>query len=166
MSPNRARGRRKPVPHTHSRREIATAVAGSAAVVLVTALLIWLLRPGSALTPGSGGLAHRQPRMSWLVVLTIIAIIVLVAYVRNARRWRERLVVVTAGGLFVILVADVAATALWPGGLLRHYTSTVPPTNITIPTTTTTKANTTTTKPGTTAPSTATTTIPTTTSTG
>jgi hypothetical protein len=106
------------------RRERLTAVAGALAVVLGTALAIWLLRPGPAsrFDGGGGGLAHRQPRATWLVVLTIAAGLAFAWWAWHGRhRFRARRPQLLAAGLAVILVLAVVAGVLWPGGLLHRY---------------------------------------------
>ena len=65
MSP--ARSKRQPVPHRHSRADIVKAVAVGGGIVVATALLVWLLRPGPPGIPATGGIMNRQPRASWLV---------------------------------------------------------------------------------------------------
>ncbi len=130
MSPSRTR---RPAHRHRSRREVMTAVGGAAAVVLGTALMVWLLRPGTAGAEGTGGLASRQPRAAWLVGLTLIALIIFVWWAwRRERDWRGRGVLILLGGGVVLLLAAVLAGILWPGGLLRHTeaipTSATPPT--------------------------------------
>jgi hypothetical protein len=118
MSPSRTR---RPVHKVRSRREVLTAVGGAAAVVLGTALMVWLLRPGTAGVEGTGGLASRQPRAAWLVGLTLVATLAFGWYVlRNQRRWQGKVIVILAVGGFAILLLAVLAGILWPGGLLRH----------------------------------------------
>lgn len=154
MSPSRRRGRHQPVVH-RVRGEVAVAVAGSAAVVLGTILLIWLLRPGSSsdFTGGGGGLLHRQPRMGWLVFVTLAALIGIVAWVRRPRTRPGNERVAGAVATVVVVVAAVLAAVLWPHGILRHYQSLTPITTPPI-TTPTTHATVTvpTSRPGTTTP--------------
>jgi hypothetical protein len=60
--------------HRHrSRRELFTAIGGAVGVVVVTAIMVWLLRPGPSGTQGTGGLGNPQPRATWLVVHTVVA---------------------------------------------------------------------------------------------
>jgi hypothetical protein len=118
MSPSRTR---RPVHRRRTRRELGQAIGGAVAVVLGTALIVWLLRPGTAGVEGTGGLASRQPRASWLVALTLAAGIAFCWYVwRHPRRWHGRFVAVLTGGCFAILLIAVVAGIVWPGGLLRH----------------------------------------------
>jgi hypothetical protein len=118
MSPTRTR---RPVPKQRSRRELLTAVGGASAVVLGTALMIWLLRPGTSGVDGTGGLASRQPRAAWLVGLTLVALIAFTWWaMRRQRSWRGRAVVVLLIGWVILLLGAVLAGILWPGGLLRH----------------------------------------------
>ena len=79
MSP--ARSKRQPVPHRYSRAEIVKAVGVGAGIVAATALLIWLMRPGPAGIPATGGLMNRQPRASWLVGA------INTTQLRHTRRW-------------------------------------------------------------------------------
>jgi len=152
MSPSRTR---RPVHRHRSRREVITAVGGAAAVVLGTALMVWLLRPGTPGAEGTGGLASRQPRAAWLVGLTLIAFVLFLWWaLRRERDWRGRGVIILIGGGVVLLLAAVLAGILWPGGLLRHTEATpsAPPpaaseTSSTAPTTPTTGATPTTATP-------------------
>ncbi|GIU87777.1 MAG: hypothetical protein KatS3mg009_2292 [Acidimicrobiia bacterium] len=99
-----------------------TAVLGAVAVVAGTLLSVWLLRPGPPGTEGTGGLATRQPRATWLVVGTLAA---LGAYAWWARRGRHRRGarrgLVLALGALALLGGAAAAARWWPGGLLREY---------------------------------------------
>src|SRR5690349_6034428 len=112
MSPSRAKARRAPVQRGHSRREIVTAVLGASAVVFGTALLIWLMRPGNTATPGSGGLIHRQPRVSWLIFFGIVVLIIAIVWITRSRRFRERpRVPIAIASVVVIILAVVAGFA-------------------------------------------------------
>jgi hypothetical protein len=126
VSPSRAR-RRRPVPKQHSRAEIATAVGGAAAVVVFTVFAIWMLRPGAPFVPGTGGIAHRQPRATWLVAGAIVAAILAVVLIRRSRKLRTRQRVAIPAALALVLVIAVVVGVLYPGGLLRHYVSLTPP---------------------------------------
>jgi len=118
MSPSRTR---RPMHRHRSRRELFTAIGGAVGVVVVTAIMVWLLRPGPSGTEGTGGIANRQPRASWLVAITIVSLLGLAWWaIRRQRRWTGRVVVVLFAGGFIILLAAVLAGFLWPGGLLRH----------------------------------------------
>jgi len=120
MSP--ARSRRTPVPHRRSRADIAQAVGVGAAIVLLTAVLIWLMRPGSAGTLGTGGLVNRQPRAGGLVLVTILVAVAVTWWVlRVSKRSRGNEKVILPVALGVIVVAAVVAGLAWPDGLLRHY---------------------------------------------
>ena len=137
MSP--ARSKRQPVPHRHSRSDIVRAVAVGAGIVIVTALLVWLMRPGPSGIPATGGLMNRQPRSSWLVGTALgVAGLGTWLILRGSRRTRSRAKLLIPILLGVVLVAAVVGGFLWPGGLLRHDIAPKP-----APTTTTT-----TTKPG------------------
>jgi hypothetical protein len=121
MSP--ARTRRQPVPKHRDRRELLIAIGSAAAVVLGTALMVWLLRPGPPGTEGTGGLANRQPRAAWLVGLTIVALVLFAVWaIRQQRRWQDRTVIALLVGSLVIVLLAVLAGFVWPGGLLRHTT--------------------------------------------
>jgi len=120
MSPRRPRG----VQHvpTHSRREVTQAVVGPIVVVVLTLLLIWMMRPGSV-TPGTGGLLHRQPRAGWLVAAALVALVALAwAVWRPGSTVRQRPLVTATGTVGVLLLAVIGAV-VWPGGLLHHYQS-------------------------------------------
>jgi hypothetical protein len=135
MSPSRTR--RKAVPRRRSRRELLTAIGGAVAVVLATALLIWLMRPGTPGVEGTGGLASRQPRAAWLVALTLIALVAFSWWaIRRQESWRGKFVIVLVVGWVILGLLAVLAGILWPGGLLRH-TEPVPeapdPTDVTLP---------------------------------
>jgi hypothetical protein len=134
VSPSRAKARRAPQAHHRSRQELATAIGGAAAVVIGTALLIWLMRPGDVVTPGSGGLIHRQPRISWLVFIAIVVEISAVAWVSRSRRYRENPRVPIIVSSVVVVVLAIAAGFAWPSGAVRHY-ETFNPSDITIPST-------------------------------
>jgi cytochrome bd-type quinol oxidase subunit 2 len=154
----RQRRRRDQYQAPRSRRELVIAVGVAAGIVLGTAVMVWLLRPG--------GMADRQPRSSWLVAAALVAAIVAVWLVLRAAKDREiNASVWLAGSLAGILVVAVVAGIFWPDGLLRHTPPpiTVPPTS-TPSATTTTAPGATTTAPGsaTTQPATATTTATTT----
>jgi hypothetical protein len=131
-SPRRGRGHHPVV--TRSRREVVTAAGGSAAVVIVTALLIWLMRPGPQFSVGTGGLFHRQPRVTWLVVMALIVVGVLVWTALRPDSTVKRRELVVGAGSAAVLVAAVVGGIKWPGGLVHHYPSqpkvTVPATTV------------------------------------
>jgi hypothetical protein len=119
--PTRASARKQPVHKLRSRREVWTAVAGAAAVVILTGILLWLMRPGAPGTEGTGGLANRQPRATWLIVLTVFALAYWTYWVlKRQRRWREKVIVLLVGGWTFLATASIIAGFFWPGGLLRH----------------------------------------------
>jgi hypothetical protein len=119
MSP--ARSRRQQTMHRRERMEIVKAVVVSAAIVGVTVLVVWALRPGPAGVPATGGVMNRQPRASWLVFGAIVVGSIAVWYIlRGSPRARRRAKVLLPIALVVVLLATVAAGIAWPGGLLRH----------------------------------------------
>jgi hypothetical protein len=127
MSPARSK-RQSALPHKRDRADILRAVGVAAGIVLVTALLVWLLRPGPPGVPATGGLMNRQPRASWLVGLAIGVAGVATWWIltRSSRRTRARAKVVVPIALGAVLVAAVVAGFLWPGGLLRHDVAPAP----------------------------------------
>src|SRR5580700_10079462 len=107
MSP--ARSKRQPIPHRRSRTDIAKAVGAGAGIVATTALVIWLLRPGPAGIPATGGLMNRQPRASWLVGGGLGAAAAASWFILRGRRsMRSRANVLLPAALAVVLVATVA----------------------------------------------------------
>ena len=103
------------------RSEIIVAVIVGAAIVAVTLLTIWLLRPGARGVPGGGGLVARQPRSSLLVGLTfLLGLAVVVRLLRHPIGRMSRRVGI-AVGIGAVLVLAVVAGLFWPGGLLRDY---------------------------------------------
>jgi uncharacterized membrane protein YgcG len=141
MSP--ARSKRQPVPHRHSRSEIVKAVSVGAGIAAVTALLVFLLRPGPPGIPATGGIMNRQPRASWLIFVAIsVAAFAAWFILFRGRRTRARAKMLVPIALGVVLVLTVAGGVMWPGGLLRHDVAPKPQPP---PTTTTTKPGATTT---------------------
>jgi len=137
MSP--ARSRRTPIPRRRSRAEIVQAVGVGAGIVIVTAILVWLLRPGPAGTVATGGLMSRQPRSSAVVIGALVLAAATAWWVlRVSRRARGHEKVVLPIALGVVLVAAIVVGITWPGGLLRHDVA--PPKAITPTTTPTTPA--------------------------
>jgi hypothetical protein len=128
------------------------AVLGATAVVVCTAVAIWMLRPGS-FTPGTGGIAHRQPRATWLVAGTVVVIVAGVAYVLRSRRWRRHLIPAIAAVVVGGLVLAAVVGTVWPSGLLHQYPRLVGPDDFqteTTPALPTTAPGATTAPPGTT----------------
>jgi hypothetical protein len=120
MSPSRTR---KPIVHARPRAEVVTAVAAGAAVVLGTALLVWLMRPGTAGVPAGGGLMNRQPRVTWLIVLTIAGGAAFGAWMLRGRRRPRRLSRRAALAVIavVVVVGSVLGGVFWPGGVVKHW---------------------------------------------
>src|SRR5258706_14523714 len=88
MSPPRTRHQRAP---SRPRSEAITAVAVSAGIVVATALMIWLIRPGTPGVPGGGGLLSRQPRVTLLVVVAAIVLGAVLLWAARGRRTPKRL---------------------------------------------------------------------------
>jgi hypothetical protein len=125
MSP--ARSKRKPTPKGRDRAEIVKSVGVAAAIVIVTALLVWLLRPGPPGVPATGGLMNRQPRVSWLIGIALGAAGLATWWVlRKSPRAKARGKIVFPITFGVIVVATVIGGFLWPGGLLRHDVAPAP----------------------------------------
>ncbi len=110
----RQRRRREQYQSPRTRAELVAAVGVSAGIVLGTALMIWLLRPG--------GLADRQPRSSWLVGVVLIASVVLLYEVLRPKTPVKKLSrqVALGGGFGIIAIVAIVAGVFWPHGLLRH----------------------------------------------
>ena len=122
MSPARTR---KAVVHTRDRSEVVVAAVAGVGIVLATILLIWLMRPGPPAAPGGGGLFNRQPRITWLMLLSIGAGIAGPFWVLRGRHRPRRvsgLVAVILVWVAVALGATLVAI-FWPDGILRHYIS-------------------------------------------
>ena len=165
MSPSRTRPQFVPA---RPRSELFTAIAIAVGIVVGTALVVWLIRPGTPGIPGGGGLFNRQPRMTVLVILTGVVLVGAVSYLLRGRRRPRQLG--TRGAIAVgsagAIVLGVLAGVFWPGGAIRHWpkqpkVSNTPPVSnpVSVPTITptTAKRSSTTVKPGTTATSTPTT---------
>jgi hypothetical protein len=122
MSPSARRPQRQQFVQARPRSEVVTAVAVSAAIVIGTALLVWLMRPGSPGVPGGGGLFNRQPRMTILVLLTAAVIGGLILYVVRRRHpprfgTRGSIGIGSAGAVVLAVVAGI----FWPGGVIHHW---------------------------------------------
>lgn len=120
MSPSRTRQQFVP---SRPRAEVITAVAVSVGIVVGTALMIWLIRPGKPGVPGGGGLLSRQPRITLLVVVTAAVLGVVLLWARRGRRTPKRLgqrgsIIV---GSAVVIVLAIVGGIVWPGGILRHW---------------------------------------------
>ncbi len=157
-APRSRRLRNQSAPNTRTRRELLTAIGGVAGVLLSTAVLVWAMRPGN-FNPGTGGIIHRQPRVTLWLAATVIALATAVWMVlRPDAKVREpvRTLAISAGGVVVVAVVVMAT---WHSSLLRDYT---PPPTLPPLTTTSAPAATSTTTPGvtTTVPPGATTTVP------
>jgi hypothetical protein len=105
----------------YERADIVKAVGVSAAIVVVTAVIVWLMRPGPPGIPGTGGIMNRQPRASWLIVgAIVVGTIACWMIMRGHGRTRERAKVVLPIALVVVLLGAIGLGIAWPGGLLRH----------------------------------------------
>jgi hypothetical protein len=138
MSP--ARSKRTPIVHRRSRTEVVRAAGVAAAIILATALIVWLMRPGPKGTLGTGGIMNRQPRSSAVVIgALILGAIVAWFVLRVSHRARGKEKVVLPIALGAVLVAAVVVGIVWPDGLLRRDVAPPPPvtTPRTVPTTTT-----------------------------
>jgi hypothetical protein len=120
MSPSKSRSQ---FVRARPRAEVIAAVVVAATIVVGTALLIWLLRPGKPGVPGGGGILSRQPRMTILVVLTAAALATVVYRVLRGRRRSARLS--ERGALLlgcgVVVVMAVAGGIFWPDGVVKHW---------------------------------------------
>src|SRR5258708_3680791 len=119
MSPSRSRQQFVP---SRPRAEVITAVAVGTAIVVSTALLIWLIRPGKPGIPGGGGLLARQPRATILVLATAALVGGVLVFVRRRRHWArlsERAAMIIGSG--VVMVLAIAGGVFWPGGVVRHW---------------------------------------------
>jgi hypothetical protein len=136
MSPSRTRGQ---YVRVRPRSEVYVAIAVASGIVIGTALLIWLMRPGTSGAPGTGGVFTRQPRLTWLIVITLLTIGGVIWYVLSRhKRWRfgEWGTIAIASGVVVVIAVIVAI--IWPGGIVKHYASVpsiTPPTSATTPAT-------------------------------
>ena len=117
MSPSR---RQQFVPG-RPRSEVYVAIAVGVGIVVGTALLIWLMRPGKSGVPGGGGLFARQPRMTILVILTAAALSGVVAFVTTRRHLRFGVRGSIAVGSASVVVLAVVGGIFWPGGVIRHW---------------------------------------------
>lgn len=151
---------RKPTGLGRDRTEVMVAVIVGIGIALVTALLIWALRPGSPGSRGEGGIMTRQPRVFLWLFLVAAVLAWAIYWVLNGRR-RPRKVSrgsAVAIAAVIVVVAALIAAWFWPGGFLRQYPSfnapDIPP--VTEPTDSTTPGSTTvgSTTPGTTSAST------------
>jgi Mn2+/Fe2+ NRAMP family transporter len=132
MSP--ARSKRVAIQRGRSRAEIVRAACVAAGIVVVTALVIWLMRPGPAGTRATGGIMNRQPRASALVIGTLVVAGLVTWFVlRVSRRARGHEKVVLPIALGVVLAIAVVIGVVWPDGLLRHDVA--PPKPVTTPST-------------------------------
>jgi hypothetical protein len=121
MSPSRTR---QPVARLHDRREVVTAGLVSGGIVLGTLLLIWMMRPATPGEPGSGGLMTRQPRVSLLVILTIVTAVIVIWWIgRDSRSRRFSARQLIAFSMVLLLIGASIAAVVWPGGLVREYPS-------------------------------------------
>jgi hypothetical protein len=92
-------------------------VLAVAAVVGFTVFGVWLLRPG--------GLAHRQPRATWLVAGGLVAAVVIVVMAVRPDPPPRRHVWVPSG-LAAVAIVCLAVWFLWPGGIVEDDDSPEP----------------------------------------
>lgn len=151
-APRSRRLRNQTAPVTVAKRDRAIAVGGSLAMVALTALLIWMMRPGRAFVPGTGGLITRQPRAAWLVVAVLVAIGLSYWLVkRPTAKWKRPMLVAGICVAVIVILAPLVATQWGESGILRHYTTQptfAPLPTDDVPTTTTVQGGSTTTKAG------------------
>lgn len=150
--------KRKPVGLGRDRTEIIVAVIVAVGIALVTAILVWALRPGSPGSRGEGGIMTRQPRVFlWLFIFGAI-LAWAIYWVLNRRFERVSRNTAVAIAAVIVVAAAVITAFFWPGGFLRNYPSFDIPDSppITEPPETTTPGSTTvgSTTPGTTSAST------------
>lgn len=125
MSP--AKGRKKVVPKQRDRREIVLAVGGAVAVVVLTLLAIWGLRPGDDFDGSDGGILSRQPRVSWLALGCVVALGAFVYYAMKGKPKdsNRKRTILACGSVGILLLACVLGF-FWPGGLLHTYQPDLP----------------------------------------
>ena len=116
---------KKPVGLGRDRSEILVAVVVAVGIALVTAILVWALRPGSPGSRGEGGIMTRQPRVFLWAFIFVAVLAWAIYWVLNGRRRPERVSRGTAVAIAAVIVvaAAVIAAFFWPGGFLRHYPS-------------------------------------------
>jgi hypothetical protein len=134
---SKAKGRKKAVPKRRDRRELMLAVGGAAAVVVLTLLAIWGLRPGDNFDGSDGGILSRQPRVSWLTLGCVVALGAFVYYAMQGKPKdsNRKRTILACGSVGILLIAGVLGF-FWPGGLLHTYTP-VPDLSDQLPTDTT-----------------------------
>jgi len=156
----------KPVGLGRDRTEVMVAVIVAVGIALVTAILVWALRPGSPGSRGEGGIMTRQPRVFlWLFIFAAI-LAWAIYWVLNRRFERVSRNTAVAIAAVIVVAAAIITAFFWPGGFLRNYPSfdipdSPPVTDTTTPGSTTVGSTT----PGTTSASTPPTSPPTTAST-
>ncbi len=119
MSPSK--GRRQFVS-PRRRSEVFVAVAVSASIVVLTAAIIWLMRPGTTGVPGGGGLFNRQPRATVLVLFSaavLAGVVISIARRRHPPRFGTQRSI--ALGSVATIALAVVAGIFWPGGVIRHW---------------------------------------------
>lgn len=161
MSARSRKSRNQPALNAVSRRDRAIAIGGSFGIVLISAVLIWAMRPGNV-RPGTGGIIYRQPRASWLVLLFIAGVSLCWWFAKRSDskfRNTSRAAALMIAGVTLTAVAVVVFWDVKWDGIVRTYTP--PPTFPTapIPTSTTTAPGATTTTASSTGPGATTTTL-------
>ena len=132
-APRSRRLRNQTAPVVHTRREMTIAIGGSVLVVIATVILVWAMRPGptTSLTPGSGGIIHRQTKASLWLLVTVLAIgLVSWSILRPESKVRNRTRAALLG-ITGVVVAAVVVMAVWHDNLVRDYSV---PTVPTVPT--------------------------------
>lgn len=107
----RRRLSRTPVKATVDRRELIEAIAAVAGILVVTALLIWGMRPG--------GLLGRQPRVVlWLVIVAVVFTVAVRMLALPGRRFGDDPRVGWGIAAGIAGVVALVLGFLWPSGLV------------------------------------------------
>ncbi len=123
MSPAKTPKQKKPVGLGRDRSEIVIAVLVGVAIMLVTVILVWALRPGSPGSRGEGGIMTRQPRVFLCLVVFGALLAWAIYWVMNRHFERVSRNTAVAIAAVIVIAAAVIAAFFWPGGFLRSYPS-------------------------------------------